>query len=65
MTEDFEWLCHCGESGTGHTFNRAYDLAYCHAIETLHTQITIVARHDFMEIANGVIAEAESIVQAG
>jgi hypothetical protein len=40
-------------------------LAYCHAIETLHTQITIVARHDFMEIANGVIAEAESIVQAG
>lgn len=58
----FEWLCQCGDAGTAATFKRAYDLAYCHVMETLHTQITIVEQNDLAEIVEGIIAEAEAII---
>ena len=63
VNDEFEWLCQCGETGAATTFDRAYDLAYCHVLETLHARITIVKKNDFVEIVEGIIAEAEAIVQ--
>jgi hypothetical protein len=65
MNQQFEWLCQCGGTGTAATFQRAYDLAACHVMETLHNRITIVEKSDFDAIVDSIIEEAEAIVSEG